>query len=302
MNATPYHPFVSEEAKEMYLAFYDQSASQWSIPSETMMIPTPYGQTFVRVSGPVDAPPLILLHGAGSTSLAWIFSIEAFSRYHRTYAIDSLINIGCVGRSIYTRPITNADECSEWLNSLFNSLDLRDKISLIGASYGGWVASQYALRHPERLNKAVWVAPAGTVLPFSEEYLRRSMALYINPSKQTFEDFFQWSFNDFLRKYPEALQSIVDEFTLTMQSFVPPKPHEVPRLTALSDDELQSVMTPTLFIIGENDVLYSASDALDRLHKVAPDINIQLIKEAGHDVLLVQTETINQIIGEFLKD
>ncbi|MEL6525133.1 MAG: alpha/beta hydrolase, partial [Chloroflexota bacterium] len=146
MNTTSYHPFVSQEAKEIYLAFYDQSASRWPLPSESLMILTPYGQTFVRISGPVDAPPLVLLHGAGSTSLSWLFSTEALSKHHRTYAIDSLINTGCVGRSIYTRPISNASEASEWIDALFDNLGLGENISLLGSSYGGWIASQYLLR------------------------------------------------------------------------------------------------------------------------------------------------------------
>lgn len=302
MNTTPYHPFVSQKAKETYLAFYDQSASRWPIPSETLMVPTPYGHTFVRISGPIDAPPLVLLHGAGSTSLMWMFNIEALSKHYRTYAIDSLINTGCVGRSVYTHPITKAGESSEWLDALFDGLGLGNNINLIGASYGGWIASQYTLRHAKRIHKAVWIAPAGTVLPFSDEYLRRSIELYINPGTNTFEEFFRWSFNDFLSKYPEALQSMVDEFILTMQSFVPPNPHEVPQLTALSDDELQSITIPTLFLIGENDVLYSASAALERLSTVVPQIETHLIHNAGHDSLLVQTEIVNQKIDNFLSD
>ncbi|MEL6406547.1 MAG: alpha/beta hydrolase [Chloroflexota bacterium] len=302
MNTTSYHPFVSQEAKETYSAFYDQSASRWPLPSESLMIPTPYGQTFVRVSGPADAPPLVLLHGAGSTSLSWLFSIEALSKDHRTYTVDSLINTGCVGRSIYTRPISNASEASEWIDALFDNLGLGENISLLGASYGGWIVSQYLLRHAERIHKSVWIAPAGTVLPFGEEYLRRSLELYINPSIDTFENFFRWSLNDFLTKYPEALQPIVDEFTLTMQSFVPPNPDEVPQLNALSDDDLRSITRPTLFLIGENDVLYSASDALERLHAIAPQIETSLIHGAGHDVLLVKTDIVNQKILEFLKD
>ncbi|MEM8529998.1 MAG: alpha/beta hydrolase [Chloroflexota bacterium] len=302
MNTTTYHPFLSEEARETYLAFYDEMARQWPIPSETMMVPTAYGQTFVRVSGPVDAPPLVLLHGAGSTSLVWRFNIETLAQHHRTYAIDSLINTGCVGRSIYTRPITNGDESSAWLNDVFNHLGLANNISLLGASYGGWIASQYALRHVDRLHRAVWVAPAGTVLPFGEEYLHRSMSLYMSPSPETFKDFFSWTLNDFLRKQPEMLDAIVDEFVLTMQSFVPPNPQEVPTLTILSDAELQRITTPTLFLIGENDVVFSASaaSAIERLHTVAPQIATYLVPDAGHDVLIAQTELVNQKISDFL--
>ncbi|GAB5494346.1 MAG: enantioselective carboxylesterase CesB [Phototrophicaceae bacterium] len=301
MNTTPYHPFLSEEAKTNYLAFYDGVASNWSVPSETKMIETSYGQTFVRISGAIDAPPLVLLHGAGSTSSMWMFSIEALSKHYRTYAVDSLINTGCVGRSIYTQAITNGDESSEWLNDLFDGLGLGNDINLIGASYGGWIANQYALRYQERLHKAVWIAPAGTVLPFSEDYLHRSMSLYMTRDPEVYKEFFRWNFKDFLAKQPQVLESMVAEFVLTLQSFVPPNPQEMPRLTALSDDELQAITIPTLFLIGENDVLYSANDAIERLNTIAPQIETQLIHDAGHDILLAQTEIVNQAILSFLK-
>lgn len=87
-----------------------------------------------------------------------------------------------------------------------------------------------------------------------------------------------------------------------MQSpFVPPNPQEVPTLTALSDEELQSITTPTLFLIGEHDVLYSVTSAIARFHTVAPQIETHLVRDAGHDILLVQTETVNQKIRDFLE-
>ena len=64
-----YHPFRSEEAKDRYLKLYDKRAQEWPVASECRMVNTSYGQTFVRICGPVDAPPLALLHGIGGNSL-----------------------------------------------------------------------------------------------------------------------------------------------------------------------------------------------------------------------------------------
>src|SRR5688500_16130005 len=142
---TAYHPFRSAQAKTEYLAHYDKSAKQWPLPSDCHLIDGAYGQTFVRITGPKDAPPLVLFHGAGSSSLMWMLNIEALSRNYRTYAVDSLINTGCVGRSIYTKPIRSAEDANQWLDELFTKLGLGDAINLLGASYGGWLVSQYAL-------------------------------------------------------------------------------------------------------------------------------------------------------------
>jgi pimeloyl-ACP methyl ester carboxylesterase len=299
---TAYHPFRSEQAKSEYLAHYDESAKHWPLPSESKLIEGAYGQTFVRITGPKDAPPLVLFHGAGSSSLMWNLNIEALSRNYRTYAVDSLINTGCVGRSIYTKPIRGADDANQWLDELFNKLGLGDEINLLGASYGGWLASQYALYCPKHVRKLVLVAPAGTVLPFRGIYMLRAILLSIMPSRFMARNFLRWSFPDLLRKDRRIVDTIADEILLSMRSLEPVNPGDSPKLTALSDEELQRIDVPTLVLIGENETLYSAQEALARLQSVAPQIQSELIPNAGHDIFLVQLELITQKILAFLAD
>ena len=148
-----------------YLALYDEAADSWPVTSECRMVDTSYGQTFVRISGPVNAPPLVLLPGSVHCSLMWRPNIESLSQCHRAYAVDTLINTGCVGRSVYTRSIKSPDGAADWLDELFSALELEDSINLAGMSYGGWLTSQYALHSPDRLNRIVLLAPAATVVP-----------------------------------------------------------------------------------------------------------------------------------------
>lgn len=264
------------------------------------MLDTSYGQTFVRVSGPVNALPLVLLPGAGCCSLMWRLNIEAFSRCHRAYAVDSLINTGCVGRSVYTRAITGPDDAVKWLDDLFSALNLGDSLNLLGASYGGWLASQYALHAPDRLNKIVLLAPAGTVLPFRGGYLLRTILLNLVPRRNIYIRFFKWSFKDLAQQDSQMLEAIADEFLMSVRCFEPVKPKQLPSLTALNDEDLQRLKVPTLFLVGENEVLYSAQKAIRRLSRVAPQIRTEVIPHAGHDLLLVQTERVNQKIVAFL--
>ena len=300
MKTSAYHPFRSARAKAEYLALYDEAAKDWPVPSEGRMVDTLYGQTFVRISGPVAAPSLVLLPGAGTCSLMWRPNIEALSERHRTYAVDTLINTGCVGKSVYARAITGSDDAAKWLDELFNALDLGDNINLLGSSYGGWLASQYALHSPGRLNRIVLLAPAGTVLPFRGEYVRRTMLLYLVPLRITYRRFLKWVFNDLAQENSQMVKVIADEFMVSARCFEPPNPKQSPSLTALNDEELQSIQVPTLFLVGENEVLYSAHKAVQRLNGIAPQIRTEVIPNAGHDLILVQTDLVNQKIVEFL--
>ena len=152
----PYHPFRSNEAKARYLALYDMRARDWPVPSQTIRVRGAYGETFVRVSGPADAPPLVLLHGISSNSLSWMPNVAALARSHRVVAVD---HIQDGGRSIATRSLASLDDHLAWLDGVFDDLGLVKGVNLLGLSYGGWLAAQYALAHPQRLHKLVLVAP-----------------------------------------------------------------------------------------------------------------------------------------------
>ena len=69
VEISEHHPFRSSAKKERYLTHYDARAERWPVVSETLMVDTSWGPTFVRISAPADGPPLVLLPGANATSL-----------------------------------------------------------------------------------------------------------------------------------------------------------------------------------------------------------------------------------------
>ena len=71
--------------------------------------------------------------------------------------------------------------------------------------------------------------------------------------------------------------------------------------TVLTDQELQSIKVPTLFLVGENEKIYSARKAVQRLNNVAPQIDTEIIPNAGHDLTILQAEMVNRKVLEFLK-
>lgn len=292
-----HHPFHSIEAKERFLESYDRAAQKWPVQSETRQVGTSYGQTFVRISGPADAPPLVLLHGIGGNSLQWMPNIEALSRHFRTYAVDNIYDFG---RSVYTRPMQSPDDFVNWLDEVFNTLGLGDKVNLMGLSYGGWIASQYALRFPDRLNKLVLLAPVCTVMPLSFEWIVRAVLCAI-PSRYFTESFLYWLLEDLANSGPKGkavLEEHIDAAYLAAHSF---QSKRMVDPTVLSDDELRSIKVPTLFVVGENEKVFSAPEAIERLKKVAPQVKIELIPNAGHDLTIMQADMVNKKVLEFLR-
>jgi len=75
--------FKTPEGEAAFLAAYDAAMKLWPVPYEEMDIPTQCGMTHVVVSGPKDAPPVVLLHGYWATSTMWVPNIADFSTDYR---------------------------------------------------------------------------------------------------------------------------------------------------------------------------------------------------------------------------
>lgn len=70
--------------------------------------------------------------------------------------------------------------------------------------------------------------------------------------------------------------------------------------TVLSDEELRSFKIPVLFLVGENEVIYNADKAVQRIKTNAPMINTELIRNASHDLTISQTKIVNEKVISFL--
>jgi pimeloyl-ACP methyl ester carboxylesterase len=297
-NVNAYHPFRSENSKQRYLAFYEKIAREWPVDSAARMIDTSYGQTYVRISGPVDAPPLVLMHGANATSLSWMPNIEALSQNYRTYAVD---NIYDTGRSVFTKIFKTPGDYVSWMEELFSSLDMGDNFSMVGMSYGGWLTSQYALEHPEELNHVVLLAPAATVLPLGMGFLKPAL-ISILPHRHFVKKGMEtvladlWIKDEESKKYAEYW---VDHLDLGLRSF---KPKMMVSPTVLSDEELQQLKMPVLYLVGENEKIYDPHEAVKRLCSIAPHIKTEIIPGAGHDLTVVQADMVNRKILDFLDE
>ena len=71
--------------------------------------------------------------------------------------------------------------------------------------------------------------------------------------------------------------------------------------TVLTDEQLRSINVPTLYLVGENEKIYSASKTIERLNEIASQIRTEVIPHAGHDLTIVQVEMVNTKVLEFLK-
>jgi pimeloyl-ACP methyl ester carboxylesterase len=296
MPWTEYHPFRSRDARAEYFASLEEREKRWPIPSDNRVIETSWAKTFVRIGGPPDAPPLVLMHGAATNSVSWEANVKALSEEHRTYAIDNPYDIG---RSVYHRDVKNIDEYAAWMDETFSALGLGDKLNIVGMSYGAWLTAEYALRYPQRLAKAVLISPALTVQNVRPIWVARCLLSMLNRSLS--RNFAQWTLKDAYSKgsyYKQLVEEVGNDALMMSQKCIS---RHVVIPTKLKDEEWASITVPMLVLVGENEKIYHPRRAIEHMRRVAPNVKVEVIAGAGHDLPVAQLEIVNQKVLDFLK-
>jgi pimeloyl-ACP methyl ester carboxylesterase len=129
-----------------------------------------------------------------ATATIWRPNVAGLSRHFRVYAVDV---VGQGGYSVASRKIGKREDYVAWMNQLFDGLGI-DKASIVGNSYGGFLAFNQASRAPDRVERIVAISPPGvfvSLLPMTMRFLRRALTAWLRkllggaPKKRTIADF-----------------------------------------------------------------------------------------------------------------
>ncbi|GAA1160047.1 alpha/beta fold hydrolase [Nocardioides aquiterrae] len=110
-------------------------------------------RAFVKVG---TGPALLLLHGLGCDHTTWESVIEPLSRRYTVIAPDLLGH----GQSDKPRADYTLGGFANGMRDLLTVLGI-DKVTVIGHSFGGGVAMQFAYQYPERTERLMLVASGG---------------------------------------------------------------------------------------------------------------------------------------------
>lgn len=160
--------FKNSQGRTEYLAAYDQAMDTMPEPTAFFDINTSWG--IVRVYKWANeefsaAPPVVLLPGHSSGTPMWQSNIIGFSKEHTVYTLDAL---GDAGKSEQSVPLLKAGDVSEWIKEVFDGLGI-EQAHLVGHSFGGGYAADFARDYPERVQTLTLLEPAFAVNypPFS---------------------------------------------------------------------------------------------------------------------------------------
>jgi pimeloyl-ACP methyl ester carboxylesterase len=111
-----------------------------------------------------EGPALLLLHGLGCDHTTWLPVIHDLARHYTVIAPDLLGH----GVSAKPRADYSVGGYANGMRDLLTVLNI-DKVTVVGHSFGGGVAMQFAYQFPERTERMILIAPGGLgpeVTPF----------------------------------------------------------------------------------------------------------------------------------------
>src|SRR5512134_56066 len=116
----------------------------------------------VRLSA-IDISPdrpqrtFVFIHGFGGQAMQWHYQLHKFALKNRVIALDMR------GHGLSDRPSSGYEmSCiQDDLEAALDLLKVTGKFVLVGHSFGGAIATEYAVNHPERLERLILIATAG---------------------------------------------------------------------------------------------------------------------------------------------
>src|SRR5512143_3502256 len=99
----------------------------------------------------------VFIHGFGGQAAQWHYQLQHFLIENRVIALDLR------GHGLSDKPSRGYDmpQILEDLETALSILDVRGKFVLVGHSFGGAIVTDYALAHPERIERLVLMATPG---------------------------------------------------------------------------------------------------------------------------------------------
>lgn len=247
---------------------YRKLLDTWPVEKTELRVPTREGETFVVVSGPEDAPPVIALQGSGANSAMWLPSIAELSARLRVYAVDV---IGEPGFSAPSRPELGSEAYSWWLDDVLRELGVA-KAVFLGVSLGGWFAIDYASRRPDAVSKLALQAPSG-IGRQKLGVLFKAIAL---------RPFGDWGARKLLRGVSGVDVPKDDGLVDLTLSVGKQFQYRMGAIPIFSDETLAGLKMPVFVEVGGKDSMTDTHATQRRVEAHVPNALVRMLPDAGH--------------------
>lgn len=262
------------------------------------------------ITGPRDAPPLVLIHGLGASKASWLPIVPDLARRYRVLAVD----LPGFGSSSKLRGRYDAKWFAE---QMFGFLDTAgyDSAFFAGNSMGGRIAQEMAMMRPERVDAIACLCPATAFSHRPALWLARlarpelGSAVALMP-RGRLKDTIRSLFAEPDRIDDSWYEAAVDDFLATWRSprarmaFFAALRHiylEEPNGERGFWARLSLISTPAFYIYGRRDALITHHFGT-KVTRFLPSARVEVWNDCGHVPQLEHSARTSERLLEFFDD
>jgi 2-hydroxy-6-oxonona-2,4-dienedioate hydrolase len=235
---------------------------------------------------------LLLLHGIGASAERWLRVIPQLSGHFRVIVPD-IIGFGYSDKPTVEYTI---DFFVDFVDNFLTNLGV-ETLNIIGSSFGGYLAAEFASRFQGKVKRLVLAAPAG-IMRSSTRVLDQYIMAALYPTYENAMGAFIEMAYDPSTVSEDTIKDFINRMRLPNSKYA-----FMSTLLGMRDSpdlagRLTRVDIPKLFIWGETDQMIPLQYASE-LNGV-PNHRLAIIKYCGHTPYVERPTEFNDIVLEFL--
>ena len=240
-------------------------------------------------AGERTAPPVVFLHGLGMDNMASFYYTVA-GAVAKTGAEAVLYDLRGHGDSERPRTGYTMEDSVADLAGLLDELKITGPVHLVGNSYGGTIALDFAVFYPERVASIVLIEAHFNVEGWAEQ-IAAERARVADVVAEMGEENLQAWIRRFGRKVVRMMDALTDLANHT--SFYP----DLTQARPIPADRLRALTCPIRAVYGEHS---DVPDYERQLHDLLPHASVTVVPDVGHSVLMDATPAVRQIVVDWL--
>lgn len=258
-------------------------------------------QLFYDIHG--DGPPLVLVMGIGYDSSLW--TLQQLPVLATRFRVVLLDNRDAGRSSRADHPYTIADMADD-VAGLLDALDIR-RAHLLGLSMGSMIGMEFALRHPDRLDRLVLAGPGAAPARSAADPI--SIWNWVKANDASAEVFaaqqLSWLFSSAFLRNQQAVQETIALLASNPNPVEAAAYDRQARAYLHFDvlDRLGGIKASTLVIVGEQDLLTPPWVAREVAAGI-PGARFEIVTGDGssHVVPLERPDEFNRLVMDFLAE
>jgi 3-oxoadipate enol-lactonase len=245
-----------------------------------------------------EGDPLVLVHGLAYDRAGWGRLPELLAQHFLVVLID---NRGVGESDAPPGPYAVAQMAAD-VAAVLDDAGI-DRTNLFGVSLGGYIAQEFTLTWPERVEKLVLrsTAPGG---PKAHPMPARSIEVFGRfPTMSREEGLRLFVENSLGDRGVRDLPELADEIYAYRLEHAPPveawQAQALAGATFDSYDRIGAIAKPTLVLQGDGDTVVDPRNA-ELLGELIPGARVEIIPERGHLMVWEDSERVAELVTEFL--